>query len=273
MSHATADRSSVETLAQCTLEPLLGGISVHDLGWLHRNRDSEAMQQVEFECSQGCGTKLTGFRFFAPLTCCDTCKAKAEQEANLERAKTYWEAICPKAYRETDKTHAGFPKGQYSALSDWTGAESLFFYGPSGKGKSRLAMLLLKRCLVRFNLHIGILWPYDLKSVKNERDVKSWVQRWGRYDLLLMDDPLQGAADGRVTDALKDLLAYRMDWKRQNIVTSQIGGDDYEEQAAKFGKETKADKEVIAALLRRLRESCRVVSFGDTQPSTGQVDF
>jgi DNA replication protein DnaC len=87
------------------------------------------------------------------------------------------------------------------------------------------------------------------------------VQRWGKYDVLLLDDPLQGASDARVTDALKDLIAYRQDWKRPNIITSQIGGDDYKEQSAKFGKETKADKEVIEALLRRMRETCRVVPF------------
>lgn len=265
--------SGVDRIANCSVDGPLCGCSIQTLAHLHQHRDAEAMQEIDFFCSQGCGTLLRGPRFFAALTACDPCRAKAEKADRLDKAKAYWEAICPPAFRETSKDHAGFPKAQYNATKDWLGSESLFFFGPSGVGKSRLGMWLLKRCLVRLNMHVAVLWPYDLKAVKNERDVKTWVQKWGKYDLLLLDDPLQGAADARVTDALKDLIGYRMDWKRPNIVTSQIGGDDYAEQAAKFGKETKADKEVIAALLRRLRETCKVVSFAKAEPKQGESAF
>jgi DNA replication protein DnaC len=265
--------AGVDRIAQCTVEGGLCGVSVSTLASLRHSPESEAMQVIEHPCSRGCGTMLQTARFFAPLTCCEECKAKADKADKIEKARTYWEAICPKSFRETDKTHADFPKAQYTSTRGWQGGESLFFYGPSGKGKTRLAMWLLKRCLVKHNSHVSILWSYDLKAVKNERDMKAWVQKWGKYDVLLMDDPLQGAADGRVTDALKDLLAYRMDWKRPNIVTSQVGGADAEEQLAKFGKETKADKELLAALLRRLRETCRVVSFAEAKPQDGERPF
>jgi len=266
----------VVRIAQASLEPLLGGITLAGLAALFPQPGIEphpATARCSFRCSQGCGTWIEGTYFFSHITACDQCREKADKEEKIERARTYWEAICPQAYRETDKAHPGFPKVQYAATREWNGADSLFFLGPSGKGKSRLAVTLLKRCLVRFNAHVGILWSYDLKAVKTERDTKEWVKRWGRYDLLLIDDPLQGAADSRVMDALKDLIGYRMDWKRPNIFTSQIGGEDYAEQAAKFGKETKADKEVIAALLRRLRETCRVVRFDEAKQQQGEEQF
>jgi DNA replication protein DnaC len=248
-------------LAACSTGADLGDVSINGLAYLRQNPKCEAMQVVDFSCSRGCGKMLRGPRFFAPLTACDDCRTKAEKDTQIEKAKLYWEAICPPAFRETKVDHPGFPAGQYAATRQWVGGESLFFYGPTGCGKTRLAMWLLKRALTKRNAHVRVLWPYELKAVKHERQVTEWVQKWGKYDVLLLDDPLQGASDARVTDALKDLIAYRQDWKRPNIVTSQIGGDDYKEQAAKFGKETKADKEVIEALLRRLRETCRVIGF------------
>lgn len=266
MSTATAtlsreERRPIASIAACDCGPDLGDISVNGLAYLHQHPECEAMQPVDFLCSRGCGAKLRGPRFFAPLTACDECRKKADKDTQIEKAKTYWEAICPPAFRETKVDHPGFPAGQYAATRQWDGGESLFFYGPTGCGKTRLAMWLLKRALTKRNAHVRVLWPYELKAVKHERQTTEWVQKWGKYDVLLLDDPLQGASDARVTDALKDLIAYRQDWKRPNIVTSQIGGDDYKEQAAKFGKETKADKEVVEALLRRLRETCRVVAF------------
>jgi hypothetical protein len=267
-------RDSVERLAYCSLEPLLGGISIISLGELRSVPDHPAMNQVSFQCAQGCGLWLEGPRFFSSITSCDACRAKADHAEQLERAKTYWEAICPPSFRETNRTHPGFAEVQYAATKDWMGGDSLFFFGPSGKGKSRLAMLLLKRCLVRSNMHVGVMWPEQLKAVRGEREVLNWIARWGKYDVLLMDDALLAAAsDGRCADAFKDLLDYRLRFKRPNIVTSQIGEGDVSEQMAKFGKDTKADRELVTALWRRLRETCRVISFADAAPKAGEEQF
>jgi DNA replication protein DnaC len=256
-----------QQIGQCTVEPVLGGASIVLLAHLHNHRDHAAMKEVEHACSQGCGTMLRGPQFFAAVTACDACRDKAQKAERMERAKSYWEHICPPSFRETTKEHAGFPRAQYEATKDWAGGDSLFFFGPSGKGKSRLAMLLLKRCLVRANMRVGVLWPEQLKAAKHLREPMQWVEQWGRYDVLLMDDAVLAAAnDVRCTDAFKDLLDFRMRHKRTNIITSQIGGDDVKEQLAKFDKDTKADRELVAALWRRLRETCRVISFGEGAP-------
>lgn len=282
--------TQVRRFGELTTEPMMGGISIAGLASLYAKPDHPANAVVEFECSQGCGTKLTGNLFFSALTACDACRAKADKAEKLERAKTYWEAICPPAFRETDKDHAGFPKAQYAATQSWPQVrkignddvipryeitdESLMFFGPSGKGKSRLAMLLLKRCLVRWGLHVAVMWSEQLKAVRGEREVLGWIARWGKPDVLLLDDSILAAAsDSRTTDALKDLLDYRVRFKRVNIVTSQIGGDDVKEQLAKFGKDTKADRELVEAMLRRLRQSYRVISFADITPPAGTENF
>lgn len=253
--------STAIRFAQLTVEPMLGGISIAGLASLI-DPAHEANKEIEFECSQGCGTKLRGRQFFASLTACDKCREKADRKEKLERAKVYWQHICPESLRETDKEHAGFPKAQYEATKAFLGTESLLLFGPSGKGKTRLGMLLLKRCLVKLNLHVGVMWPENLKAVKGARDTLEMMGKWGKYDVLLMDDALlTGAQDERVTDFLKDLLDYRMRYKRHQIITSQIGSSEYEQQGEKFANQTRADKQRIEALLRRIKEVCTVISF------------
>jgi hypothetical protein len=270
----SAANDTIQRLAHCNVEPLLGGVSLISLGELFSKPDHPANARVSFRCSQGCGTWIEGTYFFSTITACDDCRRKADIAEKTERAKTYWEAICPPSFRETSKTHAGFPKAQYAAVSDWLGGDSLFFVGPSGKGKTRLGMMLLRRCLHHNNAHVGVMWPEQLKAVRNDRDVLAWIARWGKYDVLLMDDALIAcASDSRCYEAFKDLLDYRMRFKRVNIVTSQIDSGDVKEQLGKFGKDTRADREMVEALLRRLRETCRVVQFSEPTPAEGERNF
>lgn len=258
----------VHPIADFRLEEF-GGVNMRQLAHLHQHPDHPLAVEISAPCAQGCGTTIRAMRFFAGLTACDPCREKAEKEEKLKRARTYWEAICPTDFRDTDRAHPNFPRAQYAALAAFDGGESLFFLGPTRKGKTRLALLLLKRCLVRYNQHVGILWPEELKQVRASNVNRlEWVQKWGRYDLLLWDDSLlTGAQDERITDALKDLLDYRMRWKRANIFTSQIGGAEYSAQADKFANVTSADLKRVAALLARLREVCRVVIFVGDAPA------
>jgi DNA replication protein DnaC len=248
-------------IANVPMNGNLTGVSLAHLAWLHHHREDSLMQEVEVECSQGCGTRIRCIKAFAALTACDECRKKADEQDALDRAKKHWEHICPPAFRDTLKTHPDFPVAQYNELKDWTGEQSLFFYGDSRAGKTRLAMLLLKRALLRGH-YVGVLWPEKLKAVKWSRETLELLEHYGRYDVLLMDDALlTGAQDERITDFLKDLIDYLMRFKRRFIITSQIGGDEYEAQADKFDNLTDADKKRIKALLERLREECRVVSF------------
>lgn len=268
----TADRIGELSLP----DGYLGGVSFHTLASLRP--DSEAMARVSVRCAT-CGPGCEGWvvdvpYFFAGLTSCGPCIAAKNKEAQLQRAKAYWEEICPKEYRDTDRNHPGFPTPQYNATANWLGEDSLFLFGPSGKGKTRLAMLLLKRCLVRGSKYVGILWPEILRSVKSNQRTLEFVERWGKYDVLLADDSLLTAAgDHRITESFKDILDLRMRHQRRTIITSQIGGDDVDEQLKKFGKETKADRELAAALVRRLRETCRVIPFAAPEAQPGQQNF
>lgn len=266
--------SDVLHIAQCSLPDSLGALMLGELAMLRANPANELNEIVEADCSRGCGAKVTASRFFVPLTACDECRKKADEEERLEKTKAYWESICPEAYRKTDRQHPDFPKAQYEATKAYTGAESLLFFGPSRSGKTRLAMFLLKRCLAKFNRHVGAMWEEDLETVKTFQDRKQLILRWGRFDLLLLDDALlSGARDERTTSFLKQLLDYRGRHERPSIITSQVGSEAYMEAAKRDGLIRKQDEARVEALLKRIRENFQLVSFDQAKPQTGEEAF
>ena len=122
-------------------------------------------------------------------------------------------------------------------------------------------MLLLKRRLIKGD-HVGILWPEEMKDAAKSHERLNKLRQITRYKVLLMDDSLlTGAQDEKIADFLKDVVEMAIRNKRTLIFTSQIGGDDYLSQGNKFSNQTKTDAERIRALLRRIRERCRVVPF------------
>lgn len=251
-----------------------GELTADQLAYIGANPDLPMSQEIETECSQGCGERFKCMALFSKLTACDVCRAKAERDERLRVAKSYWESICPGAYRDTDKAHAGFPKAQYMATKAWNGESSLLLYGDTRMGKSRLGVWLIKRCLVKMNMHVGILWPEMLKNMKKTFTPLEELHRFGAFDVLLMDDALLAAAmDARLTDWLKDLIDYRMRHKRHCIITSQIGSADYKEQSNKFAEATGADKKLIEALCARVSEICTVVPFVSAQPTDKEEAF
>lgn len=269
-------KSGVPGILQVAESPMeaLGGVTMGQLAAAAGDPTHPFNERVEVACHVCRTTRYTTSRLFAALTACDACVAAAATQDRLDKIKTYWEALCPPAFRETTKDHPDFPKAAYAATRAWQGGDSLLLYGPTGSGKTRLAVWLLKRCLVRNSAHVGILWPEQLKHVKYAHDRLELVEKWGRYEILLMDDALlTGAQDERITDWLMDLLSFRMRYKRPIIITSQVGGDDYREQANKFSNLTKVDAKRVEALLRRVKEICRVVAFVPPVIKAGEDQF
>jgi|GEM_PF-3587586 len=240
----------------------VGGLNMFHLAELHRNPDHPMNEVIDGECSQGCGTKLRMSRFWMPKTACDECRAKAIEDAMNDECRKEWERVCPKQLRDTDSNHPGFPKHIYRENIGYDGNSSLFLFGPTGSGKSRCGSLLMKRALMKRKT-VNFLWPEELKAyAKSNNERLKFIREYGSTNVLLMDDALlTGAQDERIADFLKDLIDFMQRHGNQMIITSQIGGEDYEEQANKFGNITKTDRERIDALMRRIRESFKVIPF------------
>ncbi len=264
MRHAVREPSVVHISAlSCGSD--LADLTISELAHLHRHPEHPMREKVESTCSQGCGTTFQCERWVSQITACDACRSKSDEEDAMARAKKHWEKICPKGFRDTDKTHAGFPKAQLAQLKDWTGTKSLFFYGPTGQGKTRLALLMLKRAMMK-NHWVGVLWPDKLNSLTQGFDTSTF-DKYAAYDVLLMDDPLISAGrQSKLVDTLKNLIDVRMREQRATIITSQIGTEQEMADAKEFGEAKAADLERIKAIVRRLREDCLVISFATAVP-------
>lgn len=260
--------NTVPHLSALALPAEFGGATIQYFANLARNPNDDAVAMVEVPCSQGCGATIRCMRIFSARTACDECRAKWDGAEALLRAKKHWESICPPGMRDTDRDHPDFPKAQYNLLLPWAGDSSLLFFGESRTGKTRLALLMGKRALLKGKF-VGVLWPEDFESMRTHREATQEMKAYARYDVLILDDVLLiGGRDERLSSWLKNLLDLLMRNKRHWIVTSQIGGPEYLEQARKFGDLSKSDEKRIDALLKRLTEQSQVVPFNKAVPIT-----
>lgn len=264
--------SGVTHISRLSCGPDLAEMTVWELAHLHQHPEHPMRELVDSACSQGCGATFQCERWVSQVTCCDECATKSKEADALARVKKHWEKICPKGFRDTDKTHAGFPKVQLAELKDWNCDKSLLLYGPTGQGKTRLGLLMLKRSMMR-NHWVGVLWPEKLRSLVQGYD-STVFDHYAGFDVLLMDDPLiTGCRESKLVDALKNLIDVRMREKKVTIITSQIGSEEELAGAKEFGEAKTADMERIKAIVRRLREDCKVVSFATAVAVQGEGEF
>ncbi|MBS0328258.1 MAG: ATP-binding protein [Proteobacteria bacterium] len=263
---SSAHTRALGRIAAQPLEFAFGGATMDDLAALARP-DHPLMRCVETTCSQGCGATWkheASWEYFSSVTACDACRAKWEEKEANDLKKKKWEALCPSSFLDTDTKHAGFPRRQYAQLKDWVGERSLFFHGPSGQGKSRLAVLLMKRAL-HLGKTVGILWPWDIKTLAQNYD--STFDSYSKVPVLLVDDPfLKVCRESKLVDVLKDLIDRRMLNEKVTIFTSQIATSSDMTGAKEYGEASNADIERIDAILRRLKESCEILQFLPDQP-------
>lgn len=212
-----------------------------------------------------CDVQLETRRMNAPFVACDACIERIATAEKMNANRAIWEKVCPASFRETNQKHKDFPAAIYADLKKNVGPkQSLFCFGPTGSGKTRVGMLLLKRALLRGE-RVGVLWPEKLHLLTKGYD-NSMFDKYAEYDALLMDDTLLTACrESKLLDAVKMLLDIRMREERMTIFTSQIGSEEELASGKNFGEAKPADLERIKAIIRRLRESCTVISFAKVE--------
>lgn len=219
-----------------------------------------------------CTTMIETTRFNSPFVACEACIDRYHREQKQAMYGDYWKSICPESFRKTDTTHVDFPRAIYAELKKVDPKQSLFLFGPTGSSKTRVGMLMLKRALLR-GRRVGVLWPEKLHLLGKGYD-NSLFDKYAEYDDLLMDDSLLTACrESKLLDSIKMIIDVRMREERPTIFTSQIGSEDEIASGKEFGEAKSADLERIKAVIRRLRESCVVVSFAKVKPADGQTSF
>ncbi len=249
--------------------PSLPRMNVHTLAALTKH--PLANEMVRVKCNH-CPTTFECRRIVAPFVACDACIEKATHDEKMKLHQRYWEHVCPERFRKTDPKHKDFPLAVFKDLRKEDPKKSLFLYGPTGTCKTRVGMLLLQHHLVR-DQRVGVLWPEKLRSLVQGFD-NSTFDQYANYDVLLMDDVLLSACrESKLVDVVKQLIDVRMRHERPFIITSQIGQEDELKEGKEFGEAKSADLERIKAVLRRLREECKVVSFATAKPAEGETAF
>ncbi len=220
----------------------------------------QANELITAKCNH-CETRVQTRRMVAPFVACEECIERITSADKRDSNSGIWKKICPERFRQTDLTHVDFPKAIYADLKKNAGSkQSLFLYGPTRTGKTRVGMLMLERAMLR-DQRVGVLWPEKLHLLTKGYD-NALFDKYAEYDALLMDDTLLTACrESKLLDAVKLLLDVRMREERVTIFTSQIGTEDEIAGGKEFGEAKPADLERIKAIIGRLRESCVVVNF------------
>ena len=169
-----------------------------------------------------------------------------------------WRAICPAAYLETNESHAKFPKAIYQkSVRGWKfGPRGLILTGKTGVGKSR-SMFLLLRQLVQIEGHTCRAFfceqwsEFVAANCVGDEDAMVSRRELQAVDLLVFDDLFAERMTERAESLLLSTLDMRLREAKPVLITTMHTG-----QSVKFLDQTRG-----AAVLRRLRETCDVISF------------
>jgi hypothetical protein len=183
-----------------------------------------------------------GKTIFEPRKC-DACVEKAvndqTQDALSRREKVCiqrFQMMIPPIYHESDITR--LPEALVMATEMWSmNPKGIGFIGKSGKGKTRAAVMLLKRMHHEdHNVFFISATDLALNSANQFADnpatkqiAKAILAQCKSADLLLLDDIGKGRMTDRAESELYDLLEYRTSRRLPTIWTSNSDGKQLRE--------------------------------------------
>lgn len=214
---------------------------------------------VEFEYEGGIEA-LNGVMMFIPP--CSKCleerrvKAKAEEEADARRlAKARWNEMCPPIYRETDSVRLDQEK--LKQVLEWKfNKNGILMLGPTRKGKTRIATLLLERLVVEERRDViafyGQKFAHQCARAFGEHQGEAWSERVSKAGVVFFDDLGKEKLTERVESELFGIIETRTSYNRPVIITTNFDGRTLA---------MKMSPDRGAPLVERLREFCNVIDF------------
>lgn len=212
-------------------------------------------------CEQ-CGSAISyepfiwkGVEAMAPTKCnaCHALAVEAEQgEINRQWILSAWEKVCPPLYRDTDIQR--LPKAFQSIIRDWDyGARGVGFVGHPGMGKTRTALLMLRKQIEAHRICAYLTSTTFAEACVDKFSEDDEVRTEARELLmsartahvLLLDDLGKGKMTERAELELYALLEHRTSFMQPTIWTANSNGAQL--RAA-------MSEERGAAILRRLIE-------------------
>ena len=177
-------------------------------------------------------------------------------ELAVKSLRQSWRSYCPKEFHTCDRAKLSNPAKLDEAL-DWKyGPNGLVLYGPTGKGKTRIAWIILEREFMRgrrvafLDSMAGI--HYASKFSESGRAVECWLMGKIKADILLMDDVFKN----KLTDSFENVIFTVIDQRIQRQLPIIITSNDTGKSLA-----TRMTGDRSQPLLRRLREHCSIIQF------------
>lgn len=237
-------------------------------------RESMGAQEVHStepamaEC-RGCACQFEAvpFEFFERLylpkfckSCCD--RQEAEQKAQEEAARSAereakWNTICPPLYRNTDLSHPDLSRAALACVSGWNMERGIGLVGGSGKGKTRLLFIALRRAfdagnVVRVYTHNKFSkLVMDAFMGDSRAEAARDLAALRKTDYLMIDDLGKAPSTERADAEMEELVEHRVSHSLPILWSANAGGGWLE---ARFGPDRGP------ALVRRLAQFCECVT-------------
>jgi hypothetical protein len=185
-------------------------IDLHMMAEAHNNPDHDLNRMIEKPCTVCGKVELVPAMTAAWGWACDPCREQVLREEQINYAKRHWDAICPAAFRDTDRNHAGFPKALLNELyAIWKTtlcATPIVIQGAPKSGKTRLALELGKAAMM-MGKSVGVAWPEDLEVAQEKWERVELAKGFSKYDVLIIDEPVVAMLAGpKVAPFVKRIL-------------------------------------------------------------------
>lgn len=199
------------------------------------------------------------FRYQHCPSCCERLSVEHLAKIEVERKRRQeflWARICPEIYRETDL--ARIVSARLDLVNAWNmGPNGLGFVGETGRGKTRLLFLALRRAFdagrtvaaVSHN-RFSLLAQNAFAGETQERgDARATFANYRTVNVLLLDDLGKAPRTERADAEFEELVEHRCANKLPILFTANASG---EWLMRRFGEDRGP------ALVRRLGEFCEV---------------
>lgn len=184
---------------------------------------------------------------------------EAQATARRQRREINWLGMCPEIFRSSDLAKLPVDaRANWDRITGWNhGAKGLILTGPTGSGKTRAAMALLRELYVEQNLSVQIFRCSDFANecIEIVMDAKASVRRWlnaiCEKDVIFFDDFGKQKFTERVEAELFSVIDRRTSEGMPIIISTNDTGETIAERMSQDRAEP---------MVRRLREFCEVIT-------------